>query len=121
LEAVAAKTSSQLILANENCNWQPLNKVFTGNATNQPFLLTNAQIINYFELRNTVDSMPANDMKATDSSALNLFQCGHIQDIKVCTDQHISHALTLSVPGVDVLLGRVHMQAVSTWLSSVTL
>ena len=24
LEAVAAKTSSQLIPANENCNWQPL-------------------------------------------------------------------------------------------------
>ena len=50
--------------------------------TNQPLLLTNAQIINYFVSRNSVDSMPANDMKAIDSSALNLFQCGHVQDIK---------------------------------------
>ena len=41
-------------------------------------------------LRNTVDGMPANDMKAIDSSALNLFRCGHIQDIKVCTDQHLA-------------------------------
>ena len=64
MEAVAAKASSQLILANENFNWQPLNEVFIGIETNQPFLLTNAQIINYFVLRNSVDSMPANDMKA---------------------------------------------------------
>ena len=90
LDAVAAKTSSQLILANENCNWQPLNEVFTGNVTNQPFLLTNAQVINYFVLRNTVNSMPANDMKAIDISALNLFQCGCIQDIKVCTDHQLA-------------------------------
>lgn len=58
--------------------------------TNQPLLLTNAQIINYFVLRNSVDSMPANDMKTIDSSALNLFQCGHVQDIKVCTDQQLA-------------------------------
>ena len=49
----------------------------------------NAQLINYFVLRNTVDGMPANDMKAIDSSALNLFLCGHVQDVKVCTDHHL--------------------------------
>ena len=85
------RLSSQVILASENCNWHPLKEVFAGNTTcNQMLSFTNAQIINYFVIRNTVDGMPANDMKAIDSSALNLFRCGHIQDIKVCTDQHLA-------------------------------
>ena len=85
------RLSSQVILSSENCNWYPLKEVFAGNTTcNQMLSFINAQIINYFVIRNTVDGMPANDMKAIDSSALNLFRCGHIQDIKVCTDQHLA-------------------------------
>ena len=102
---------------------------------NQMLSFTNAQIINYFVIKNMVDGMPANDMKVIDSSALNLFRCGHIQDIKVCPDQHLAiqancvpemrkdcicyvytwiqcHSIS-SVLGVGVLLGRVHMQAVN--------
>ena len=45
-------------------DWQPLNEAFVGNATHQLFLFTIAQIINYFVVRNAVDSMPASDMKA---------------------------------------------------------
>ena len=90
--ATCVKISSQLILSSENCNWHPLKKeVFAGNTTcNQVLSFTNAQIINYFVIRNTMDGMPANDMKAIDNSALNLFCCRHIQDIKVCTDQHLA-------------------------------
>ena len=75
---VRAQSSSQLIPSNENCNWQPLKEAFTGNTTNQTLSFCNAQLINYFVLRSTVDGMPANDMKAIDSSALNLFLCGHV-------------------------------------------
>ena len=35
-------------------------------------------------LRRAVDGMPASDIKGMNSSALNLFKCGHLQDIVVC-------------------------------------
>ena len=46
---------------------------------------TNAEIIiNYFVTRTAVDGLPASDVKGMNASALNLFQCGHIQNISVC-------------------------------------
>ena len=82
--ATSVKSSFRVILSSEK-------EVFAGNTTcNQMLSFTNAQIINYFVIRNTVDGIPANDMKAINSSALNLFLCRHIQDIKVCTDQHLA-------------------------------
>ena len=87
--AVRAQSFSQLIPSSENCNWQPLKEVFAGNKNSRTLPFCNAQLINYFVLRNTVDGMPANDMKAIDTSALNLFPCGHVQDVKVCTDHHL--------------------------------
>ena len=83
----SAKVSSSLSLlhqTSENCSWQPLKDVFAGKQPCQALSFTNAQIINYFVLRKAVDGMPANDMKAINTSALNLFRCGHVQDIRVC-------------------------------------
>ena len=40
-------------------------------------------------VRYAVDGMPASDVKAINSSALNLFCFGHIQDIKVCSDNYM--------------------------------
>ena len=34
--------------------------------------------------------MPANDMKAINTSALNVFGCGHVQDIRVCFNEFLS-------------------------------
>lgn len=60
--------------------WQPLK---TGN---KQLLFTNAQIINYFVLRTALDGLPASDMKSINDSALNLFRCGHVQDINLQCD-----------------------------------
>lgn len=57
---------------------------------NQPLQFTNAKIINYFVIRDTVDGLLANDTKAIDDSAQNIFLCGHIQGIKMCTNQHLA-------------------------------
>ena len=63
--------------------WKPLKEAFPWNPVTS-FSFTNAEIINYFVSRRAVDGLSANDTKAMNKSALNLFQCGHIQDIRVC-------------------------------------
>ena len=67
--------------------WQPLKEAFIGKDSHEGFSFTNAQIINYFVVRTAVDGKPAADMKAINSSAMNLFRCGHIQDIRVCCEK----------------------------------
>ena len=69
--------------------WQPIKDAFVGEAARQIFSFTNAQIINYFVVRTAVDGMPASDMKAINSSAMNLFRCGHVQDIRVNFDKYM--------------------------------
>ena len=58
-------------------------------AAHKMFSFTNAQIINYFVVRTAVDGMPANDMKAINNSAMYLFCCGHVQDIKVNFEKYV--------------------------------
>ena len=69
--------------------WQSLKEAFIGKAPHEVFSFTNAEIINYFVVRTAVDGKPADDMKAINSSAMNLFRCGHIQDIRVCCDNYM--------------------------------
>ena len=40
-------------------------------------------------VRTAVDGMPSSDVKAINSSALNMFRCGHVQDIMIGYDKHI--------------------------------
>ena len=44
---------------------------------------TNAQIVNYFVTRQVCDSRLCGDFKAINRSAMNLFRCGHLQQVEV--------------------------------------
>ena len=69
--------------------WQPLKEAFIGKDSHEVFSFTNAQIINYFVVRTAVVGKPAADMKAINSSAMNLLRCGHIQEIRVCCEKYM--------------------------------
>ena len=70
-------------------SWQLLKEAFAEKASNDIFTFTNANIISYIVMKATVDGMPANDMKAINSRALNLFRSGHIQRIKTLSAEHL--------------------------------
>ena len=70
----------------EEYNWRELKELFSGKGPEEVFAFTNAQMISYFVERTVTDGKPASDVKAMNKSALSLFQCGHIQDIKVSQD-----------------------------------
>ena len=42
-------------------------------------------IVTYFVNRTVCDGHPAEDLKSVNKSAENLFRCGHVQEIKVCS------------------------------------
>ena len=68
-------------------DWQPLKEIVD---SQHPLLMfSNSQIITYFVTRTSIDSLPANDLKAINNSAQNLFKCGHVQDIKEANDEHL--------------------------------
>ena len=43
----------------------------------------NANIITYFVSKTASDGLKVKDFKAMNSSAMNLFQCGHVQQLQV--------------------------------------
>ena len=51
------------------------------------FHFTFGEIVSYFVNRSVSDGLPADDFKAINSSAENLFRCGHIQGIQVCATE----------------------------------
>ena len=61
-----------------NAVWKPQKEAFL---PSNPINFTNAETVNYFVLRSTTDGMPASDVKQMSKSALNLFRCGHLQEI----------------------------------------
>ena len=77
-------TSDQTLFNTEDVEtaYKPLKEVFPWGVSSMSF--TNAEIINYFVTRTAVDGLPASDVKGMNASALNLFQCSHIQSISVC-------------------------------------
>ena len=72
----------------ENLTWQKLQETFTGSNSKEVFSFTNANIISYFVVRTAVDGMPSSDVKSINNSALNLFRCGHVQDMMISYDKH---------------------------------
>ena len=50
---------------------------------------TNGQIVAYFVTRTVSDGKRAGDFKSINTSAVNLFRCGHIQMIHVTTDENL--------------------------------
>ena len=73
----------------QNLDWKKLQEGFTRTDANEMISFTNANIINYFVVRTAVDGKPSSDVKAINSSALNMFRCGHVQDIMIGYDKHI--------------------------------
>ena len=79
--------------------WKPLKEAFPWGSDSTQFLFSNAEIINYFVSRTATDGLPVCDMKSMNTSALNLFQCGHIQGIQVCcTPQNQLHIMSNCIP-----------------------
>ena len=82
----AAKTSAQT-----TCNlqvpdaWKDLKNVFKQSSQVPHF--TNANVITYFVARTAADGLEARDFKSMNSSAMHLFQCGHVQQIQVAFSQ----------------------------------
>ena len=52
-------------------------------------MFSNSQIITYFVTRTSIDGLPANDLKAINNSAQNLFKCDHVQDIKIANGKYL--------------------------------
>ena len=72
----------------QNLNWDKLQETLTRTDANV-ISFTNANIINYFLVCTAVDGMPSSDVKAINSSALNMFRCGYVQDKMIGYDKHI--------------------------------
>ena len=69
-----------------NAVWKPLKEAFL---PSNPVNFTNAEIVNYFVLRSTIDGMPASDVKGMSKSALNLFQCGISKKSQFLPQDHV--------------------------------
>ena len=77
-EVINTSMSASSAWTDYNAVWRPLRKAFPPSI---PINFTNAEIVNYFVIRRAIDGLPASDVKGMNSSALNLFWCGHLQDI----------------------------------------
>ena len=55
-------------------------------------------IVTYFVTRTVCDSLPATDLKSINKSADNLFRCGHVQEIVVCTTTSLLFLRAKCVP-----------------------
>ena len=67
--------------APETDKWTDI-KEFYRSPDNVP-KFTNAQIVGYFVTRQVCDSRLCGDFKAINQSAMNLFHCGHLQQVEV--------------------------------------
>ncbi len=64
-------------------NWISILKVFKNTSDLPKF--NNGHIVSYFVTRSVIDGLPSGDFKSINSSAENLFRCGHVQNIEVNT------------------------------------
>ena len=72
----------------QNVDWKKLQE--TPTRTDLDVIsFTNANIINYFLVCTATDGMPSSDVKTINSSAVNMFRCGHVQDIMIGYDKHM--------------------------------
>ena len=93
LKATTGKTSTRCVLdvpGAEACLWKPLKECVAQNDSHPLLTFSNSQIITYVVTRTAVDGLPANDLKAINTSAQHLFKCGHVQDIKFMNAGHLA-------------------------------
>ena len=55
-------------------------------------------IVSYFVTRSVIDGLPSADFKSINSSAENLFKCGHIQRVEVCQTTTALYIRALCLP-----------------------
>ena len=65
--------------------WKDIKTAYTSQALQVQF--TNAQIVEYFVTRTVSDGRRSADFKSINKSALNLFRCGHVQNIEISSDE----------------------------------
>jgi len=61
----------------QNVDWKKLQETPTRTDVDV-ISFTNANVINYFLVRTAINGMPSSDVKAINSSAVNMFRCGHV-------------------------------------------
>ena len=53
------------------------------------FCFTNGILIDYFTAQTTTDGLPRGDFKSINHSALDMFRCGHVHEIKIGYEKYI--------------------------------
>jgi len=53
------------------------------------FCFTNGNIIDYFTARKAADGLPRGDFKSINHSALDMFRCGHVHEIKIGYEKYV--------------------------------
>ena len=76
--------------------WKPIKQAFESH--NEVPTFNNGHIVSYFVTRSVIDGLPSGDFKSINSSAENLFRCGHIQHIEVCKTQTVLYVRASCLP-----------------------
>ena len=53
------------------------------------FCFTNGNLIDYFTVQTATDGLPRGDFKSINRSALDMFRCGHVHEIKIGYEKYI--------------------------------
>ena len=89
-------TSSQAANGQISTTWKDIKTAYTSQALQVQF--TNAQIVEYFVTRTVSDGRLSADFKSINKSALNLFRCGHVQNIEISSDETNLHMRANCLP-----------------------
>ena len=63
-------------------------------------MFTNGHIVAYFVTRSVADNLPAGDFKSINHSAENLFRCGHVQGMQVCSSTTLIYIKAICLPEI---------------------
>lgn len=80
-DSATPETIPTAMLPISDC-WQDIRKAYTPSTVPR---FTNSQIVGYFVTRTALDGLQCGDFKSVNESAMNLFRCGHVQQIEVGT------------------------------------
>ena len=75
--------------------WKSIKEAFL--TTDMP-KFNNGHIVTYFVTRCVIDGLPSEDFKSVSSHGINLFKCGHVQSIEVCTASSPLHLRAICQP-----------------------
>ena len=75
--------------------WKPIKEAFL--TTDIP-KFNNGHIVTYFVTRCVIDGLPSENFKSASLHAINLFKCGHVQSIEVCTVSSAFHLRAICQP-----------------------